>query len=327
VIAVTGASGFFGRALASYLGPMEKLRGLFRSRSGVSDEWLEQGHEVVFGDLTDEAALATLVDGVAVVHHLAARMSKSDPAESARVNVEGTELLARVAREAGVRRLVYVSSISVFAATESPDGVVTEETEPQNVDLLNPYSATKYGGEQALRALAHSGDGPDYTIVRPTNVWGPWGRSWFLDWVHRLERVPMVIGGNIPADLVHVDDVVHALVQAGNTEATAGEILHIGHQTITLADYGALIGTVIDRKIWRLPRPVDYLARVAVERGHRILKGDRMSMSLTRPVSYPHAKAERLIDYRPQVTLEDGLDALGRWYRETHLNRASSRPT
>ncbi len=318
MIAVTGASGFFGRALEPKLAPSGPLRGLFREPSEISERWQKRGHQVVFGSLADANALASLVAGADVIYHLAARTAKNDPEECRRVNVEGTERLARAAHTAGVHRLVYVSSISVYAATESSDQTITEETEPRGIERLNPYSRTKFQGEEIVRALAAQGEGPEYTIIRPTNVYGPWGRSWFLDWIGRLERVPMVIGGNIPVDLVHVDDVATALVQAGEAQAAAGETVHIGHETMTLADYGARIGRVIDRRIWRLPRPIDYLARVLVENGHRLLKGDRMSTPLMRRVRFPHTKAQRLIDYDPRVSVEDGLDSMAHWYRETY---------
>jgi nucleoside-diphosphate-sugar epimerase len=320
VNAVTGASGFFGKTLEPMLAPRGPLRGLFRGASESSARWQQEGHEAVFGDLSDEAALASLVAGADVVYHLAARMAKNDPVESRRVNIEGTERLARVAGAARVRRLVFVSSISVYAATRTTDETITEEVEPVGIDLLNVYSATKYAGEEVLRSLAAQGDAPEFTIVRPTNVYGPWGRSWFLDWVRRLERVPVVVGGNVPVDLVHVDDVCAALIQAGEKPEAAGETLHIGHETITLTDYGARVADVVGLRTWRLPRPVDYLARVLVENGHRVLKGDRMSTPLTRRVRFPHEKARRVIGYRPSVSLDEGLADVGRWYREIYAS-------
>jgi len=63
---------------------------------------------------------------------------------------------------------------------------------------------------------------------------------------------------------------------------------------------------------------VDHLVRAVREYGHRLVKGTRMSMSLTRPVRYPHSKAARLIRYAPKVTLDEGLEATGRWYRERY---------
>lgn len=335
-VAVTGASGFIGRVLVRRLRGRGGLRGLFRTRSPEAEAWRERGHEPVFGDLSDEDALASLVEDVSVVYHLAARTAKDAPEASRRVNVEGTERLARAAGAAGVQRLVYVSSISVYAATEptdpgataaerkGSDGVhtLTEEVEPRKTELLNPYSLTKYEGELVVRALAGSGEGPDFTVVRPTNVYGPGGRAWFLDWVERLQRLPVVIGGDVPVDMVHVDDVAAALVQAGESPSASGEILHIGHETVTLADYVRRLGEAVGRDVRRLPPVLDRLARVVIEKGHRMLKGNRMSTPLRRAVRYPHAKARRLIGYDPEIPLEEGIEQLGRWYRSEHGSSA-----
>ncbi|MFQ5691007.1 MAG: NAD-dependent epimerase/dehydratase family protein [Gemmatimonadota bacterium] len=328
-IAVTGPGGFFGRALEARLAALGRLRGLFRLPDDRSRAWEARGHEVVVGDIADPDALARLVRGADTVYHLAARLRKDDPEESRRVNVEGTERLARAAGAAGARRLVYVSSISVYAASEpsdraagraerGPDGVhtLTEQVEPRKIELLNPYSATKYEGERVVRDLAERGAGPPFTIVRPTNVYGPWGRSWFLDWVRRLEKLPVVIGGRIPVDMVHVDDIARGLVQAAETEGAAGQVFHLGHEWIPLADYAVLVGEAVGLRVRKLPAAVDLLARFAIERGHRLLKGDRMSTPLTRRVRYPHDKAGRLIGYRPRIRLEEGMRELGRWHRE-----------
>ncbi len=315
-VAVTGAAGFFSRALEPPLAERARLRGLFRSPSDRSDAWQARGHETVFGDLEDDEALRALVEGVDVVYHLAARRGKDDPEASRRVNVLGTERLARSAAAAGVARLVYVSSISVYAATAAPKGTITEDVEPRNVTLLNPYSATKYEGELALRRLAEAGDAPPFTIVRPTNVYGPWGRSWFLDWAARVRRVPLMIGGNIPIDIVHVDDVAAGLVQAGESPMAAYETLHLGHESVLLADFVTRVGRSVSVRVRRLPGLLDHLARVTIERGHRLLHGHRRSTPLTRHVRFPHERARLLVGYSPQVSLDEGFEALESWYGE-----------
>ncbi len=316
-IAITGAGGFFSRALEPRLAERAPLRGLFRSSSDRSEAWLKKGHEVVYGDLADDGALRVLLDGVDVVYHLAARRGKGDLEASRRVNVVGTERLARASAAAGVGRLVYVSSISVYAETNAPDGMITEEVEPRGIALLNPYSKTKYEGESALRRLADSGDAPPVTVVRPTNVYGPWGRSWFLDWVARVRRVPVVIGGDIPVDIVHVDDVAAGLIQAGESPMAEHETLHLGHESVLLSDFGIRVGRAVGIRVRRLPGLPDYLARVAIERGHRLLHGHRRSTSLLRHVSFPHDRAQRLVGYAPSVSLNEGFEGLRRWYRET----------
>lgn len=337
LVAVTGAGGFFGRALAERLAGRARLRGLFRREDERSRAWRQRGGEVLVGDLGDPEALAALVEGAEVVHHLAARKEKSDLEASRRVNVEGTARLARVAREAGVGRLVYTSSISVYAATEGrpPSGagagtgargpeegadrglpVLVEEDEPRSLDRLNPYSRTKYEGELALRELAARGEAPELAIARPTNVYGPGGRAWFDDWAERLERVPLAIGRGLPLDLVHVDDVARGLDLAGRAPAAAGETLHLGGESVELAEYLVLIGEAVGIRVRRLPRALDRLARAAIDALHRGRKGNVMSTPLTRRVVYPHDKARRLLGWEPEVALEEALAELGRAYRE-----------
>ncbi|MDT8436652.1 MAG: NAD-dependent epimerase/dehydratase family protein [Gemmatimonadota bacterium] len=316
LVAITGGGGFIGRAVEARLRGRVRLRGLFRGPSSLADAWRERGHEVVMGDLADEAALARLVEGAGAVIHLAARMRKDDPAASRAVNVEGTGRLARAAAAAGVARLVYVSSISVFAATRAPGRTVTEDLEPERIDRLNPYSATKYEGERVVRELAARGEGPPFVIVRPTNVFGPGGRSWFVDWASRLRRLPVVPGGDVDVDLVHVDDVAEALARAAEVPAAAGEVLHVGGGPVRLADYLVALGAEIGLRVRRLPAPLDLLARHAIERGHRVLKGEQMSTPLTRSLRVPSDKARRVLGYEPRVALAEGLRETARWYRE-----------
>lgn len=318
-IAVTGASGFIGRALEPAVARLGLVRGLFRAPSPASEQWQVRGHEVVFGSLDDAAALAELVSGADVVYHCAARMDKGDPAASHAVNVTGTERLARAARVAEVGRLVYVSSVSVYASSRLADPTVTEDVAPRHLDRLNPYSATKHAGELVVQRLAEQGEGPPWTIIRPTNVYGPGAKSWVLDWINRLQRLPVVLGGDIPIDLVHVDDVVAAMVLAGDTPAAEGELFHVGGETVMLGEYAVRLGAAVGIRVRRLPGPADALLRHLLDRAYVLVKGSEKSMSLTRVMHYPHAKAGRLLGYAPRVTLEAGLTELADWYHREYL--------
>jgi UDP-N-acetyl-alpha-D-quinovosamine dehydrogenase len=314
--AVTGAGGFFARALEAKLAGRVKLRGLFRSPAGRADAWRARDHGVVIGDLEDDSALEDLVRGVDVVYHLAARRGKDDLEASRRTNVAGTEAVARAAARAGVRRFVYVSSISVYAETTTPDGTIREDVEPLGIDRLNPYSRTKYEGEVALRRLAESGHAPPFTIVRPTNVYGPWGRAWFLDWVRRLRRLPVVMGGNVTIDLVHVDDVAEGIIRAGAAPDAVGEVLHLSHHEILLGDFAERVGAAVGVRVRHLPAPVDLMVRAAVERGHRVLHGSRRSTPLLGRRRYPHDHASTVSGYAPGVSLDEGFRQLALWYAE-----------
>ncbi len=148
-ICVTGASGCLGQALLQELQGKYRTKALFRSASEISRHWRSQGCEVSLGGLADDAALAELVQGADAVLRCAATMAKHDYERSYAVNVLGTKRLAQHAAAARCGLFVHVSSISVYAATCTPDNVYTEESVPQNIDQLNHYSRTKYFSELA----------------------------------------------------------------------------------------------------------------------------------------------------------------------------------
>ena len=314
--AVTGASGFLGRALLERLPAGEGVRALFRRDDERSRSWVARGGAVVLGSLADAPALDALVRNVDTVYHCAATMAKGDARLGRQVNVEGTERLARAAAEAGVGRFVYVSSISVFAATVRPDGTITEAIEPENAEKLNPYSRTKLEGELRVRAVG-SDAGLPYTIIRPTNIYGPGSGPWFHQFERLLRRVPLAIG-DFQIDIVYVDDVVEALIAAAQSPAAANRVFHVGHEMVRLNRFIREVARVIGRPARPLPPALDRAARLAIDRLYRVFTGTRMSMSLLGPVAYPHEDARRAFGYVPAIPMSEGFRRLAAWYRSLH---------
>jgi nucleoside-diphosphate-sugar epimerase len=313
VAAVTGAGGFLGEALVNRLHTDFNLRILFRQSTAQSDAWKQQGCRIIIGDLDNDAALAELVEGAEVVYHCAATFAKTTPALSDRVNVRGTENIARVALVGGARRFVYVSSTSVYAATKRSDKTMTEEFEPENINRLNNYSRTKYEGELVVKRLAHE-EGLRYTIIRPTNIYGIRSKPWFRQWESLLGKVPIAIG-DIPIDLVYIDDVVEAMVMAAESPQAEGEVFNVGHEMVKMSRFIGEIGRVTGHRAWDLPFVVDRGLCFAVDRLFRLFTGTTISPSLIRLVYYPHTKARRLFGYTPRFTITEGLADLARIYR------------
>jgi nucleoside-diphosphate-sugar epimerase len=313
IMAVTGATGFLGRALIEHLRPAGPVRALVRRRDARVEAWERRGCEIVVGDLHDERALAQLTRGAAVVYHCAATMAKGDPNLSHRVNVVGTENIARAACAARVRRFVYVSSISVFAATRPRNRFVTEGVEPERVERLNSYGRTKYAGELAVRRLGREAGLP-YTILRPTNIYGPGSGPWFHQFERLLRWLPVALG-DLPIDVVYVDDVVEAMRLAAGSPAAADGTFHIGHEMVRLNQFILEVARVTGRRARPLPRVLDALLRRAIDRIYRGITRTHMSMSLVRPVLYPHTLASAAFGYSPRVLLRDGFARLGAWYR------------
>ncbi len=145
----------------------------------------------VTGDLTDAAAVARLCDGAAGLIHCAGLLAGRDRDAFARVNIEGTVRLTRAAAEAGVRRLVLMSSLAA--------------REP----ALSDYAWSKRGGEEAVAELA---GGMSWLALRPPAIYGPGDRA-TLPLVDQLSRRRSLIPGHPEAkvSLIHVRDVISAI--------------------------------------------------------------------------------------------------------------------
>lgn len=166
----------------------------------------------VFGDLSDVRVLSKLTANAKFVFHCAALVGRASYSHSYAVNVEGTRRLAEVAADAEVFRFIHVSSAAVYnAATESGD--YTEDMSLIDRDGLPVYSRTKLQAENVLRAVARE-RGLEYTIVRPSCIYGPRTKSYTLVPIQLIERgLPAVVGtGDGLMDVVFVDDVAAALV-------------------------------------------------------------------------------------------------------------------
>ena len=312
-VGVTGANGCIGRALLARLGAAgdTEVNALCRRPASLEDTARPRRCRVVAGDLFDPDALAELVSGSDVVYHCAATMEKGDEERSHRVNVVGTENVASAALQAGVRRLVCVSSISVFAATRRRDFTITEDVEPENVGRLNHYSRTKLEGEHLLDAF--SARGLACTVMRPTNVYGPWSHPWFSQWAEVLRRTPYIVG-NVPIDVVHSDDVAAAMIRAAASPGAADDVFHVGNESVLLSDFIRRVGHVVQRPVRALPSVLDRALRHTIETGYRTVSGRVMSLSLPRPAIYPHAKAHRAFGYAPAISLDAGFASLKAWY-------------
>jgi nucleoside-diphosphate-sugar epimerase len=303
-MAVTGASGFIGRALVDALLPTARVRALVRRHDAQSEALARRGVDLVFGDLAEPGTATQLARGANVVIHCAAQMGLADPARSYAVNVIGTERLARAARAAGVGRFVSVSSISVLGATRRPANVITEDDVPDDTDHLNAYAATKYLGECRLRDAA--GGEVSWTIIRPTNVYGLGSGPWFRNWIRVIRSLPIAVG-DVAIDVVHLHDVVQALCLAAAIPPGDNHVLHVGHEMVKLNRYVQAIGGLVGRRVLTLPSRVDAVVRWMIERGYRLMSGRHMSLALTRSVRYPHERARAVLGYQPRIRLVDGL--------------------
>ncbi len=304
-ICITGASGCIGRALLEELMGKYRIKALFRSESELSRYWQGHGCEVILGNLSDETAIADLVRGTEAVFHCAATMAKNDYDTSYKVNVLGTKALVEKAAEAKCNLFVHVSSISVYAATCTPDNIYTEEIAPQNIDQLNNYSYTKYLSELTVKQICQE-QSLAYMIIRPTNVYGPDSKPWFLNICELVRKSPVLVG-DLELDFVHVHDVAKAIVQAAESSKAFNQTFHVGHEMLPLREFCAATARLLKKNYRFLPAPADRYMRRLIDCIYKRMTGKRTSYSFVHPACYSHAKAASLFNYKPEIKISHGL--------------------
>ena len=292
ILAVTGATGFVGshlldRALAAGTAVRALARRVPPPREGVT--W-------VAGSLADEAALAELVAGSEAVVHVAGSVNASRRG-FADANIEGTRL---VLAAAGTRRFVHVSSLAA--------------REPQ----LSAYGWSKAEAERLVEASA-----ADWTIVRPTGVYGP--RDTELREMFRMAtRGVMLLPPRGRVSLIAVEDLARLLL-ALTVEGGPRAILEADDgDGVTHAELAHAIGRAVGRRVRavHVPKPALRLAARADMRA----RGDRAKLTLDRVgyLSHPDWTADPARRpppalWRPLVALDDGLAATAAWYRANGL--------
>lgn len=295
-IAVTGGTGFVGQAVLDLVEQRGMTaRALARMVPGdrTNVEW-------VAGNLGDTAALERLMEGTDAVLHIAGLTNTPDPAEFTTANVSGTAAVINAAKRGGVKRMVFVSSLSA--------------REPQ----LSAYGASKARAEELV-----SGSGLDWTIVRPPAVYGPRDRDMFeLFKAARFGFVPLPQSG--ATSMIHVDDLARLLI------ALLPSSPRVRHKLFepddgrvggwSYGDMAAAIGDAMERRVFALGLPAPLLRAAA--RIDRILRGDKAKLTADRVgyMCHPNwvVRSDRSVPadvWIPSIETRDGLKSTAEWYR------------
>jgi nucleoside-diphosphate-sugar epimerase len=317
---VTGAGGFVGSHLVTRLlvagGPVRALQ-----RSRILSATADARCERIRGDVCDGDALRRATAGCDVVVHCA--WGGGTLADARRVNVDGTRMVIEAAAAAGVRRVVHVSSMAVHAR---PLPAVLTETHPLVRDG-DVYAATKAEGE---RVALHVGAarGVEVVVLRPTLVYGPGSALWIVSFLERVRReeVRSIGGGAGLANLVHVDDLVEAIMAAAMRAGVVGEAFLVsGPAPVPWSEYLAALARLCAKpppaplSLWRarLARHVGRVGTVLTGRGPLVTTVDLQEM--TRRTQVSTAKAERRLGWRPRVSFADGIARTEPWLRAAGL--------
>jgi nucleoside-diphosphate-sugar epimerase len=342
-ILVTGAGGFIGARVVEILhaaGAGQVKAGLRRWSSGARVGRLPV--ELVQCDIRDRGQVRQALRGVTHVVHCAVSGTERETI------VDGTRVLLQGALDAGVRKVVHLSTVDVYGA---PQGDVTEEHPFGSTGRM--YGAAKIAAEQAAHALAARG--LPVAILRPTLVHGPFGATFTVAYAQRLQARPWLVpepAAQGTCNLVYVDDLVGAIVAALDADTRPGETFNInGPERPTWHEYfhalnralglepliaaspgkSRLASTLMEpvragaKLILRSLKPQIMAVYQRSELARRLMKDAEARVRNTpspyelaffgRRVSYSSEKARRLLGYRPCFPMSEALPLTAAWLR------------
>jgi nucleoside-diphosphate-sugar epimerase len=309
-VLVTGASGFVGRPLCAALSASgERVRACVRK----ADDKIAACEVFVLGEIGPDTDWDRALGGIQCVVHLAARAHMMDEraadplAECRRVNVEGTRALARAAVRAGVRRLVYVSSIKVNGESTT-EHAFRESDEPRPQDA---YGVSKWEAELALAEIA-AGTSLETVVLRPPLVYGPHVKGNFLALlgaVHRGLPLPLDCVRNVRS-LLYVGNLVSAIAAALTHPAAANRTFLVSDgEDVSSPQLVRQLAAAFGRPARLLPLPVPALRTLGV------ITGKAAAVArLTGSLQVDAGLLGRTLDWTPPFTLEAGLRATANWY-------------
>lgn len=307
-IALTGATGFVGRAVVARLAALGLRPRLLLRRSDPALE--AQAAKVVRGDLRDPAALASLVEGVEAIVHIGGLVAAARPAEFDAVNAQATGNLAEAALSAGVERFLLVSSLAA--------------REP----ALSPYAASKRAAETCLAEAAAR---MRLCILRPPGVYGPGDRATLP--IFRQLAAGLVAMPAVPAarfSLLYVEDLARAIVallQAPEAPAWDGRPLALDDGTATGYAWGELAAIAeahLGRRVRVLRLPPRLLTPLAAAgaawarlSGQPVMLAPGKLRELAWADWVARAEPDRLPpEGRPTVPFAEGLKRTIDWYEK-----------
>jgi nucleoside-diphosphate-sugar epimerase len=307
---ISGGAGFLGLHLARrLLADGHHVRTL--DVAPLDDAELERSVQELRGDVRDPERVRELVAGADVVVHGAAALPIQASRESIRsVNVTGTENVLAASREAGVRRVVFISSTAVYGV---PEKHPIEEDDP--LVGVGWYGESKIDAEALCRVAA-----VETTIVRPKTFIGPERLGVFeilFDWIREGRRIYILGKGHNRYQLLGAEDLVEAIVRAGAAPEAARQTFNVG-----ATDFGTVrsdLQALIDHagsssRLQPVPVKPAELALRALELLHLSPLAEWHYKTAHRDSFVDVSKAQRLLGWQPRLSNSEALIQTYDWY-------------
>ena len=345
-VLVTGAGGFIGGRIVEVLQTLDAgnvRAGLRRWGSGARVGRFTA--DLVKCDLRSLTEVRDAMKNVTHVVHCAVSMDHAN-------TVDGTRNVMAAAKEAGVQRVVHLSTIDVYG---TPVGEIDESHATPKTG--KPYGDMKIDAEAACQDAAARG--LPVTLLRPTLVHGPFSATWTIAYAQRLQSPPWLVAEADAAgtcNLIYVDDLVGFVMAALDAQTVPGEAFNVnGRERPTWNEYFHALNRAMGLPplLPRTPtqarasaRIVDPLRKSAkfliknfeapimgayrrsdtvktlMKRAERLIRTTPAPTEFdvySRKASYSTAKAERLLGYRPSFALDEALTLTAAWLRASGL--------
>ena len=318
-VLVTGATGFIGGRLAQRLDAAgATVRGTGRKAREDVPALQDTNVELVRADLRDRDAMAAAVDGCEVVFAVAAWLGGDRPVpEPARdINIDAAVQLVEVCADAGVKRVVHVSTIAAYGPP--PDGPVPEEHPLDPSDANDEYGRTKAEGEVKVFEAAAARDLP-VAVVRPGMVYGPGSWTWTAKIASLVAKgVPTIFGdGAGCGSPIFVDDLCDLLTICATHDGAVGEAFNAVDRPVPWSEFFGAYGDMVGRK----PKRIPMWAASTIAFANEILplglplNRTRLRHYRAKP-DYLRVKAQERLGWAPCVSFADGMEASAGWLKE-----------
>jgi len=320
-ILVTGGTGFTGKALVQrLLGAGHRVIALDYKEGHKTRELRECGAEVVIGSVTDAGVVERCMEGIEVVHHLAAAFREMNVPESHyfEVNVEGTRNVLEAALAKGVKKFIYCSTCGVHGNVDHPPA--GEDAPIQPADY---YQRTKYEAEPIVQEFSRRG--METVILRPAAIYGPGDPERFFLIFKRVATgtFPMFGSGKTLYHPVYIDNLVDSFLQAMEPGRGDGKAYLIADEEyVEIEDLVKRIAQALGVTV-KIPH---YPVLPLVVTGH-VFEAICKPFKITPPIfprrvdwyrqnrAFKIEKAVRDLGYRPRIGLDEGLKLTADWYR------------
>jgi nucleoside-diphosphate-sugar epimerase len=318
-VLVTGGTGFIGsRVIDCLLAHGHHVR-LF-SRSAELPVNLAGEYVSLFsGDLRNPDSLLDAMVGTDVFYHIGEIRNTS--IRAAQQNVRFVEYAIDHLAQAGVKRFVFISSLSVAGI---PSRTPADEGTVPKITLEDHYTRHK---ERCEKLLAERIAGVEYTVIRPGVVYGPGSKyiGVLIDAIDRLGSIgiPFIGKGDHIAPLIHVRDLAQAVYLAGITKDAAGQVFNLTDGLRhSWSDFLNAIARALNKKLRILPFP-PFLLGIPARFLDALTRPLGMQLSLNAYVQYvstdllfDNGKAQRLLNWKPEYTLAQGVEEIILEYRQ-----------